>query len=195
MIFHVSIPADDPGRVARVIAEIWRTEAFPFVFPGSFIVIPDDQRGTEIEVVRRGDEQVPAVGEVGLRLNPGPSSYSEVHVNMVTRISEAEVLALAAREGWIARVCDRRFFKLIELWLENRFLLELLTEAETVRYRSFMSRAGWRAVLASEAMPLARFGFASSWLQAPECTTGSVAHSTDQNLARNVTPTSRGSLG
>ena len=172
MIFHVSIPADDPERVARVIAEVWRTEAFPFVFPGSFIVIPDDERGTEIEVVRRGYEQVPAPMEVGLRLNTGPSSYNEVHVNMITRISEAEVLALAAREGWIARVCDRRFFKLIELWVENRFLLELMTEAEAARYRSFMSTAGWRAVLASEAMPLERFGFASSWLRGPTDASG-----------------------
>ncbi|MEJ1963456.1 MAG: hypothetical protein WDO56_18625 [Gammaproteobacteria bacterium] len=168
----MSIPADDPGRVASVIAEIWRTEAFPFVFPGSFIVIPDDERGTEIEVVKRGDEQVPAAVEVGLRVNPGPSPYSEVHVNMVARIGEADVLALAAREGWIARVCDRRFFKLIELWVENRFLLELLTEAEAARYRSFMSKAGWRAVLASEPMPLERFGFATSWLRFPADTSG-----------------------
>ena len=172
MIFHVSIPADDPEHVASVIAEIWRTEAFPFVFAGSFIVIPDDERGTEIEVVKRGHEQVPAATEVGLRLNPGPSAYNEVRVNMVTRIDEAEVLALARREGWIARVCDRRFFKLIELWVENRFLLELLTEAETARYRSFMSKAGWRAVLASEAMPLERFGFAESWLRVPADTSG-----------------------
>lgn len=28
MIFHFSIAADDPARVARVIAELWRGEAF-----------------------------------------------------------------------------------------------------------------------------------------------------------------------
>ncbi len=168
MIFHVSIPADDPERVARVIAEIWRTEYFAFVFPGSFIVIPDDERGTEIEVLRRGDEQVPAQMEVGLRRNGAPSPYSEIHVNMATRLGEQELLALANREGWIARVCDRKFFRLIELWIENRFLIELMTEAEVLRYRTFMSTANWRAAIAAEPMPLDRFGFAGTWLTEPQ---------------------------
>jgi hypothetical protein len=167
MIFHVSIPADDPQRVARVIAEVWRTEYFPFVFPGSFIVIPDDERGTEIEVLRRGNEQVPAESEAGLRRNDAPSPYTETHVNMATRCSEEEILAIAGREGWIARVCDRKFFKLIEFWIENRLMLELMTDTEVKRYRSFMSKANWRAVMAAEPMPLDRFGFASSWLTSP----------------------------
>ncbi len=38
MIIHASIPADDPERVARVIAELWRGESFPFL-AGTFIAM------------------------------------------------------------------------------------------------------------------------------------------------------------
>lgn len=80
MIFHASIPADNPQHVAHVLAEIWKTHCFPFVFPGSYVVISGNQWGNNIEVCKRGDEQVPASVEVGLRKNPAPSRYSEVHL-------------------------------------------------------------------------------------------------------------------
>jgi hypothetical protein len=57
MIFHASIPADDPERVARVLAEIWKTHYFPFVFPDSYVVISGNEWGNNIEVCKRGDEQ------------------------------------------------------------------------------------------------------------------------------------------
>jgi hypothetical protein len=59
MIFHASIPADDPQHVARVLAEIWKTQYFPFVFPDSYVVISANDWGSNIEVCKRGDEQVP----------------------------------------------------------------------------------------------------------------------------------------
>lgn len=167
MIFHASIPADDPERVARVIAELWRSEHFPFVYPESYIVIAGDDRGTEVEVLKRGNEQVPAPVDVGLRRNPSASPYSEVHLNVLTPLSERDVLAIAAREGWIARICDRAFFNLIEFWIENKFMLEVMTEAEAKRYKSFMSAARWRKVMAETPMPLAQFGFTDKWLIKP----------------------------
>ena len=60
MIIHASIPADDPERVARVIAELWRGESFPFL-AGTFIAMAGDGvRGSQIEVTKRGNEIVPA---------------------------------------------------------------------------------------------------------------------------------------
>ncbi len=164
MIFHASIPADDPERVARVMAELWRAEYFPFVYPQSYIVIAGDGRGTEIEVQKRGNEQVPADVDVGLRHNTSASPYSEVHLNVLTPLNEREVLAVAAREGWIARVCDRRFFNLIEFWIENKFMLELMTATEAERYKAFMTASNWRKIVAETPMPLPQFGFAEAWL-------------------------------
>jgi hypothetical protein len=136
MIFHASIPADEPERVARVMAELWRGEYFPFLLPDFFIVLAADERGTEVEIAPRRLELIPAASQASLRSNPSPSPYSATHLNIATRVSPDETLAIAAREGWTARVCDRGgAFKVIEFWLENRFMLELMTEPELERYR------------------------------------------------------------
>jgi hypothetical protein len=68
-----------------------------------------------------------------------------VHINTSTGLSYDEVLAVAAREGWTARVCDRGgAFKLVEFWLENKFMLELMSATESARYRSIMNAEFWR---------------------------------------------------
>lgn len=145
MIYHASIPADDAERVARVIAELWRGTYHPFVAPGTFIVLANDQWGTELEIGPRGMELIPADGEVGFQRNPAASPYNQVHLNMGTVLSYDEVLSIAAREGWIARVCDRGgFFRLVEFWLENKFMLELMSAAESARYQSIMNAEFWR---------------------------------------------------
>jgi hypothetical protein len=46
-----------------------------------------------------------------------------------------DIFGIAAREGWMAQRSDRGgLFEVIELWVENRFLLELLTDLEQRRY-------------------------------------------------------------
>jgi hypothetical protein len=82
-------------------------------------------------------------------------------------LAQAQVLDIASREGWVARVCDRKFFKLIELWLENQFLLEIMTEEEAKRYGQFTTLDNWRSVIEHEPMPLQRFGYADNWLSGP----------------------------
>lgn len=145
MINHASIPADEPERVARVIAELWRSEYFPFVFPGSYVVLAGDEHGTEIEVQPRGMELTAGPFEVHIKTNKAPSASSETHLNIATPLSFEEIAAIAAREGWTARICDRIAFNVIELWLENKFMLELMTEAEMKRYRASMTFEAWRS--------------------------------------------------
>jgi hypothetical protein len=145
MIYHASIPADDSERVARVVAELWGGSYHPFIAPGTFIVLANDQWGTELEIGPRGVELVPSPGEVGFQPNPGLSQFSQVHLNMSTVLSYEKTLAIVTREGWTARVCDRGgFFKLVEFWLENKFMLELMNEDEAMRYRSIMHADFWR---------------------------------------------------
>jgi len=150
VIFHASIPADDPLRVARVLAELWRGEYYPFLLPRTFIVFAGDDRGSELEVAPRGHELMAAPEQVGWHINEHPSPYNEVHLNIATPLSGDEVSTIAAREQWLARVCDRGgAFKVIEFWLENKFMLELMTAQEYERYRSTVTPAFWRSVLAS----------------------------------------------
>jgi hypothetical protein len=168
MIFHASIPADNPEHVAKVLAEIWKTHYFPFVFPESFVVISGNEWGSNIEVCKRGDEQVPASVEIGLRKNDAPSRYNEVHLLIGTELSFEQILAIAKREQWIARSCDRAFFNLVELWIENRFLIEVVTAQEIERYRRFYSNVdNWREALKHVPMPLPQFGYTDKWLESP----------------------------
>ncbi|HEY6454634.1 MAG TPA: hypothetical protein VIY90_05060 [Steroidobacteraceae bacterium] len=139
MIIHASIPADDPQRVARVIAELWRGTYAPFpIVPGVFTARAGDERGTQIEVGPRGREAIPGEKQLGMQVNPAPSPYSEVHLNIFSPLSEAEIFAIAKREGWKALPCDRGgVFKLIEFWLENKFMLEVMNEHEWARYKTW----------------------------------------------------------
>ena len=84
---------------------------------------------------------------MSFQLVPSPSPYSEVHLNIATPLTADEVLDIAKREGWTARVCDRGgVFKVIEFFLEDKFMLELMTDHELQRYRSFMTPENMRMI-------------------------------------------------
>jgi len=151
MLFHASIPADDTAHVARVIAELWKGEVLPFPpFPDAYVVLAGDERRTVLDVYPRGREHVPADGEYSTRLNPTPSPHSEVHLAIGTVLAEHAVLELAGREGWLAQRSNRGgLFDVIELWVENKFLLEVLTGAEQQRYLENLTACKLRAVFDS----------------------------------------------
>jgi hypothetical protein len=153
MLVHASIPADDPERVARVIAELWGGEVLPFPpFPGAFIALAGDERRTVLDVYPRGREHVPAPGEYAVRTNPAPSPHSEVHLALGTVLAEESVLEIASREGWFAQRSDRGgLFTVIEFWVENKFLLELLPDSEQRRYVENVTAGGLRALFSPSA--------------------------------------------
>jgi hypothetical protein len=152
MLFHASIPADDPEHVAQVIAEPWKGEVLPFPpFPGAFFVCASDARRS---IYPRGREHVPALDTYGVRENPAPSLYSEVHLAIGTPLSADDVLRIARRECWIAQRSDRGgLFEVIELWVENRFLLEVLSEPEQSRCRENLTPGDLRTLFLTQALP------------------------------------------
>ncbi len=58
-----------------MIAQLWRSEYFPFLFPQTFLVMAGDERGTTIEVAPRGKEIFPAETSMSFRVNESPSSH------------------------------------------------------------------------------------------------------------------------
>lgn len=146
MLFHASIPAADTQRVAAVLAELWQGYSAPFPpFPGSHIAMAGDERGTEIEVCPLTQENVIGPVEVEAAHNARANGLSASHLAIATPLDEAEVLAIAAREGWTARCCDRGgCFHVIEFWLENRFLIEVLTAPMQAEYLSFLTPENWQ---------------------------------------------------
>lgn len=145
MLFHASIPAENCERVARVLADFWCGSYAPFPpCPGGYIAMAGDDRGTEIEVFPWTCEN--HIGPEELDIVPRSSgvAHSACHLAIATTLPESMVIAIASREGWTARVCDRNgCFHVIEVWLENRFLVEVLTGPMQAEYLAFMTPAVW----------------------------------------------------
>lgn len=146
MISHVSIPAREPARVARVIAELVDGEAlrFPPGGPDAWIIWSRDGQ-IELQVVPRGAWLAP--GDDGATVVAGEArGGSETHVALVVERPAAELVAIARREGWRCGIHDRGgFFRSTEVWLEDAFFLELLDPEQAAQYRAFMTPASWRA--------------------------------------------------
>jgi hypothetical protein len=139
MIFHLSIAAKEPQRVAGVIAELWRGRAMPFppVAKGSWMAVAGDARNSLIEVYPFGAELAPASGDADAHAvdNPQPSPLTATHAAVASPLTEQEIYALAEREGWTAKYRKRGgFFGVIEFWLENRVMLEVLTAEMQAEY-------------------------------------------------------------
>lgn len=148
MIFHASIPADDPEHVASVLAEIWRGKAFRFPpWPGACVAMAGDERNTTIEVYPRAQTITPGEGDGPGRpsLDPTPSRFGCFHLAIATDRGADEILAIGAREGWRTVRCSRGgIFEVIELWLENALMVEVLTAEMQADYRSRAKVGIWR---------------------------------------------------
>ncbi|APX14210.1 hypothetical protein [Tateyamaria omphalii] len=144
---HLSIDAHDPQHVATVLAHVMGGTALPFPpCPGACIAFDAADDGTAIEVypigthVQRGADQI--------AFAPGPLSDSPVatHICLTSALPEPQLLTIGAHNGWTARTCNRGPFSCVEIWLENRVLIEVLDPAMTEDYRQNMSAAQWRAM-------------------------------------------------
>lgn len=150
MIFHNSIPADNPQLVAEVIAEIWggKAEAFRFPpWPGAWVAIAGDDRSTTLEVYPREQTMAPgeADGPAWACVDENPSQHVAFHVATMTAKTEEEILAIGKRLGWRVLRCSRgHFFDVIELWVENKLLIEVLTPEMQEDYKKSVNLEMWR---------------------------------------------------
>lgn len=155
MIHHISIAARNPLHVAQVIAEAIEGEAMPFPpHEGSYMVLTYDDYGTMIEVYPHGTEMTPGQKDEQSQFiyNPSASYHSPTHAAISVSTTEEKIKEIANREGWRAIRCDREgYFEVIEFWVDNQFLLELLTPEMASRYLSFMQPDSLKAFVRSMA--------------------------------------------
>lgn len=150
MLHHFSIAAENPQRVAEVLAELWHGSSYPFpIYPNSYVAFAGDDRGTMIEVYPLGSELHPGHPELPERvINPAASSYSATHAAIAVPVGQSDIEQIAAREGWFAQRCDRGpFFTVMEFWIENRFLVELLTPEMATQYINFATKENWESMI------------------------------------------------
>ncbi|WDZ98344.1 hypothetical protein Herbaro_11295 [Herbaspirillum sp. WKF16] len=155
MIFHASIPARDPRHVARVLAELWGGFAAPFPsFPGAWMAVSGDDRGTIIECYPGDRVIAPGFGQGAFDLiDADHAQYSGFHLAVGSSLDAEQVLALGHREGWraVRGTRGQNFFDVIEVWIENTTLIEVLTQDMQAQYRSFATPANFRALGAAAA--------------------------------------------
>lgn len=71
---------------------------------------------------------------------PRPSGF---HAAISTKIPEREIIARAAALGWRTVTCERAgIFGLVEVWVDDEFLVEVLVPKEVERYQNFMNPEG-----------------------------------------------------
>ncbi len=158
MINHISIGVHNPEMVANVLAEIWNGYVMPFpVAPNSWMVFADDGRGSAVEVTPINTILVPGEclpseenfditvsteeHEAKFVQSEFSPQYVATHMNINSLLSEEEIKAIARRKGWRCFTANRGdgAFQLVELWLENHFMLEVFTPEMTARYVEVMS--------------------------------------------------------
>lgn len=157
MLFHFSIAANEPERVCRVMAQFIGGEAMPFppVSDNGWIALADDENRTAVEVyplftvLREVEGDADAIGEL-----EGMDAYTATHAAIGTDLNVEEILRIAEREGWPAKYRKRGDqFGVIELWVEGRQMIELLTPEMQAEYRATTTIAGWKALLAAGPAP------------------------------------------
>jgi hypothetical protein len=145
MILHASVTATDPRKTAQTIAALLGGPAIPFgPGVGTWTAAAPDPVGNIVEVLKRGSEfhRRPG-GHVETRLGP-PALHSGFHLLIETELSEAEVLELAAAQGFAAHRSSNGLFELIELWIDDCLLIEVVTPELARAYRHFLAAQGRR---------------------------------------------------
>lgn len=155
MIAHISIPAQDPRKTAHVFGRLIDGEVMPFpVVEGAWVAIARDGSGLGVEVVPAATAHHPGAGdrdpsrsadgpfvmpwETQIRQDGQAQDASGFHVAITSALSVEEILAIGRAEGWRAVHCDRGgVFDLVELWVDNQRLIEVLPPEGTRRYLAF----------------------------------------------------------
>ncbi|MBD2527393.1 hypothetical protein [Nostoc sp. FACHB-133] len=138
MIHHISIAVKDPLRVANALAEICNGTVYSFSpILGGYIVMDFDGHGTAIEIYPFGTQLVPTAGHRDVVQNAVSLRLSPFHAAISVPVDQERIEQIARREGWFAQLCDRGPFKVVEFWVENQLLLELLPPALVAEYLEF----------------------------------------------------------
>ena len=143
MLHHASFNAHEPEKVARVLAEILeapavRAPAPPFPVD-SWLVCFGDDHGSLIEVMPWGAVREPT-GGVGH--DGDMRRHSGSHLLVRTPRSPEDVLAIAAREKWQAEPGSAGLFQFTKVWIENIFLLEIMTPEQASAYAATFNAEG-----------------------------------------------------
>ena len=144
MIHHLSVPVRDPPHTPQVFLALFGGGVVtPFgPYQNSFITWSGDQFGTALEFYPVGTEMyAPTTPEQAqFRHNDAATGHTATHAAISVELEVAQVMAIAEREGWRAPVLPRGGFDVIEFWIDNTVMLELLTPQMAADYLTVAPR-------------------------------------------------------
>jgi hypothetical protein len=153
-LIHASIPADDPAKVAEVLAKMLGAEALPFPPAGPKGRMAWSGDGSiSLEIVPRGNLIHRGDEEGGWRAVENPQRLSEVHLAIGVDKPAAEIVAIAEEADWPVRICARGegLFELVEVWVEGAFMLEIFDPDQTAHYERVVTVDNLKKYLAEAA--------------------------------------------
>jgi hypothetical protein len=136
MILHASVVADTPRHAAETLARLLGGIALP-VGPGegTWTAIGPDPVGNLISVLQRGSEFHRAQADHVLTKIGDPVRHSGFHLLIETPMSEADVYELAEARGCQAHRTTHGAFEVIEFWMDDCLLIEVVTPEMGLAYR------------------------------------------------------------
>lgn len=151
MIHHFSIPALDPVTVARVLADLMggRAYRFPGPLPGAAMAVSGDRHGTMIEIYPDSVVMAPGEGEGPIAYRVAPAGHRHVgfHALLSVPHDRATIERIGEAAGWRTKFFSRAapglppVFHVVEVWVENRILLEVVPADMIEVYENYMQIA------------------------------------------------------
>jgi len=151
VIHHFSLPAREPLAVAKVLARLigGRAYRFPGPLPGAAMAVSGDRHGTMIEIYPEAIVMAPGEGEgpVAYRSQPADRDHAGFHALLSVPLDRAAIERIGAEAGWRTRFFGRAapglppVFHVVEVWVENRFLLEVVPADLIEVYENYMQPA------------------------------------------------------
>jgi hypothetical protein len=148
MIHHISIPARDPAAVARILADLigGRAYHFPGPLPGATMALSGDPNGTLIEIYPESAVLTPGEGEEQVTFGEAKAgvSHTAFHALLSVPHDRSTVERIGEAAGWRTRFFGRAapgqppVFHVIEVWVENRVMLEVVPSDMIGTYESHM---------------------------------------------------------
>lgn len=111
------------------------------------MAIAGDTYGTAVEVLPKNSVWVPGAIEAEIKSAAEMPQYTPVHAALSVPASLETIEEIGRREGWLVRYGDRGPFQVIELWIENTLMFELITQEMIANYLTFMQPAAYAAFL------------------------------------------------
>jgi hypothetical protein len=113
------------------------------------MAVSGDRHGTMIEVYPEATVMAPGEGEaeVAFRDQPAGQAHVGFHALLSVPLDRAAVERIGAEAGWRTKFFGRAapgqppVFHVIEVWVENRIMLEVVTADMAAVYEDFMQPA------------------------------------------------------